>query len=77
MLLDIVVDRKCKISKKKYQAFLKPIIEDIRKIEHGFPRLINGTEEIVYGKVVSSTGETEGKINWVVTKMALVSHSKK
>jgi hypothetical protein len=56
---------------------LKPIIEDIRKIEHGFSRLINGTEELVYGKVVSSIREAEGKINWVDTKMALVSHSKK
>jgi hypothetical protein len=73
------VERKCKISKKKYgyQAFLKPIIEYIRKIEHGFSRLINGTEELVYGKVVSSIREAEGKINWVDTKMALVSHSKK
>lgn len=52
------------VQKYGYHAILEPIIEDIQKIEGGFPCLVNGTQKVVYGKVVSCTGDTEGQHEW-------------
>ncbi|XP_028415149.1 uncharacterized protein LOC114538196 [Dendronephthya gigantea] len=52
------------VKKYGYNAILKPIIEDIKKIESGFPCVVNGSERLVYGKVISCTGDTEGQHEW-------------
>ena len=52
------------VRKYGYSAVLKPIIEDLKKIECGFPCIVNGTEKLVYGKVVSCAGDTEGQHEW-------------
>ena len=52
------------VKKYGYHAILNPIIEDIKKIESGFPCVINGAEKTVYGKVISCTGDTEGQHEW-------------
>ena len=51
---------------KKYgfQAILQPIIDDLKKIEDGFPCHVNGSERLVYGKVVSCVGDTESQHEW-------------
>ena len=52
------------VKKYGYTAILSPIIEDIQKVERGFPCVINGSEKLIYGKVVSCTGDTEGQHEW-------------
>ena len=53
------------VKKYGHRGILEPIIiDDIKKIEYGFPCLVNGTQKIVHGKVVSCTGDTEGQHEW-------------
>ena len=37
------------------------MLDDIKKIEKGHPFIVDGETKVVYGKVVSCTGDTEGK----------------
>ena len=47
-----------------YNAILKPIISDIKKLECGHLFTVGGKERKVFGKVVSCAGDTEGQHEW-------------
>ena len=61
-LLGIV---KSKLVKKYgYNAILKPMISDFKKLESGHSFTVGGKERKVFGKVVSCAGDTEGQHEW-------------
>lgn len=52
------------VKKYGYNAILKPIICDIKKLEIGESMHVAGKERKVFGKVVSCAGDTEGQHEW-------------
>ncbi|XP_028418281.1 uncharacterized protein LOC114543534 [Dendronephthya gigantea] len=52
------------VKKYGYNAILKPIISDIKKLESGHLFQVCGKEKEVFGKVVSCAGDTEGQHEW-------------
>ena len=54
-----------------HNAILKPVIEDLQKLENGCPLLIDGQEKIIFGKVICCTGDTEGQHEWAGYKVGV------
>lgn len=52
------------VKKYGYNAILKPMIRDIKKLENGESMHVAGKERKVFGKVVSCAGDTEGQHEW-------------
>jgi hypothetical protein len=52
------------VKKYGYNAILKPIICDIKKLENGQSFHVGGKERKVFGKIVSCAGDTEGQHEW-------------
>ena len=52
------------VKKYGYNAILKPIISDIKKLECGHLFTVGGKERKVFGKVVSCARDTEGQHEW-------------
>ena len=52
------------VKKYGYNAILRPIISDIKKLECGRLFTVGGKERKVFGKVVSCAGDTEGQHEW-------------
>ena len=49
----------------------KPMLDDIKKIEKGHRFTVDGETNVVYGKVVSCTGDTEGQHEWAGFKVGV------
>ena len=52
------------VKKYGHNAILRPVIEDIHKLENGCPFVVNGREKVIFGKVISCAGDTEGQHEW-------------
>ena len=59
------------VKKYGYDAVLKPMLDDIKKIKKGYPFIVDGEPKVVYGKVVSCTGDTEGQHEWAAFKVGV------
>ena len=52
------------VKKYGHNAILRPMIEDIKKLENGCNFVIDGEEKLIFGKVISCAGDTEGQHEW-------------
>lgn len=59
------------VKKYGYDPIVKPVIDDIKKLERGWKFVVNGKEREIYGKVVSCTGDTEGQHEWAGLKVGV------
>lgn len=62
------------VKKYGHNAILKPIIEDVQKLENGCHFVIDGEEKLLFGKVISCTGDTEGQHEWGGYKVGFAFH---